>query len=73
MQVNDRESRSREAHLQPFYHLRDLWESMKEWSAFGAGVPLIIKGTDSVIQYYVPYLSGVQIYIDPLKRVSNIK
>ncbi|KAK1354316.1 Scarecrow-like protein 7 [Heracleum sosnowskyi] len=72
-EVNDREWKSREAGLQPFYHLRDLWESMKEWSAFGAGVPLIIKGTDSVIQYYVPYLSGVQIYIDPLKRISNIK
>ncbi|KAL8094490.1 hypothetical protein AgCh_036135 [Apium graveolens] len=72
-EVNDREWRSREAGLQPFYHLGDLWESLKEWSAFGAEVPLIIKGTDSVIQYYVPYLSGVQIYIDPLKRVSNIK
>ncbi|KAI3825049.1 hypothetical protein L1987_06525 [Smallanthus sonchifolius] len=52
---------------QPYFVLDDLWESFKEWSAYGAGVPLILDGTDSVIQYYVPYLSGIQIYGDPLK------
>ncbi|KAI3717528.1 hypothetical protein L1987_69210 [Smallanthus sonchifolius] len=52
---------------QPYSLLDDLWESFKEWSAYGAGVPLILDDTDSVIQYYVPYLSGIQIYGDPLK------
>nr|XP_043640254.1 uncharacterized protein LOC122611309 [Erigeron canadensis] len=52
---------------QPYYMLGDLWESFKEWSAYGAGVPLILNETDSVIQYYVPYLSGIQIYGDPSK------
>lgn len=46
----------------PYFVLGDLWESFKEWSAYGAGVPLILNDTDSVVQYYVPYLSGIQIY-----------
>ncbi|GJY12454.1 hypothetical protein Tco_0381763 [Tanacetum coccineum] len=56
---------------QPYFLLGDLWESFKEWSAYGAGVPLILNDTDSVVQYYVPYLSGIQLYMDPLK--SSVK
>ncbi|XWS14146.1 hypothetical protein CRYUN_Cryun36dG0098500 [Craigia yunnanensis] len=48
----------------PYFVLEDLWESFKEWSAYGAGVPLLLNGSDSVMQYYVPYLSGIQLYID---------
>lgn len=70
-QVNGRGWRSREAGLRPFYYLGDLWESLKEWSVYGAGVPLIIKETDSVVQYYVPYLSGLQLYVDSSKRPTN--
>lgn len=51
----------------PFFVLGDLWESFKEWSAYGAGVPLILNDSDSVVQYYVPYLSGIQIYGDSTK------
>ena len=47
---------------QPYFVLGDLWESFKEWSAYGAGVPLVLNDNDSVVQYYVPYLSGIQIY-----------
>lgn len=50
-----------------YFVLGDLWESFKEWSAYGAGVPLLLNGSDSVVQYYVPYLSGIQLYIDPSK------
>ncbi|XP_022775943.1 uncharacterized protein LOC111317789 [Durio zibethinus] len=53
--------------FQPYFVLGDLWESFKEWSAYGAGVPLILNDCDSVVQYYVPYLSGIQIYADSLK------
>lgn len=49
----------------PYFVLDDLWESLKEWSAYGAGVPLVLSGGDSVVQYYVPYLSAIQLYIDP--------
>ncbi|XP_023759147.1 uncharacterized protein LOC111907573 isoform X2 [Lactuca sativa] len=63
--------RTSDVEYQPYFVLGDLWESFKEWSAYGAGVPLILNEADSVIQYYVPYLSGIQIYTDPLK--SSIK
>nr|KAJ0189571.1 hypothetical protein LSAT_V11C800452980 [Lactuca sativa] len=43
----------------------------KEWSAYSAGVPLILNEANCVIQYYVPYLSGIQIYVDPLKSSIN--
>ncbi|XP_076956013.1 uncharacterized protein LOC143631035 isoform X1 [Bidens hawaiensis] len=56
---------------QPYFVLGDLWESFKERSAYGAGVPLLLNDTDSVVQYYVPYLSGIQLYIDPLKSSSK--
>ncbi|KAF8401400.1 hypothetical protein HHK36_012338 [Tetracentron sinense] len=59
--------RTCEADLLPYFILGDLWESFKEWSAYGAGVPLLLNGSDSVVQYYVPYLSGIQLYIDPSK------
>ncbi|XP_060197591.1 uncharacterized protein LOC132626661 [Lycium barbarum] len=49
----------------PYFILGDLWESFGEWSAYGAGVPLVLNQSDYVIQYYVPYLSGIQLYIDP--------
>ncbi|KAL5830578.1 hypothetical protein ACOSQ3_020046 [Xanthoceras sorbifolium] len=55
----------------PYFVLGDLWESFKEWSAYGAGVPLLLNDSDSVVQYYVPYLSGIQIYSDP--KNSSVK
>ncbi|KAK4263849.1 hypothetical protein QN277_029210 [Acacia crassicarpa] len=51
----------------PYFVLGDLWESFREWSAYGAGVPLVLNDNDSVVQYYVPYLSGIQIYVDSVK------
>ncbi|KAL3380172.1 hypothetical protein AABB24_000682 [Solanum stoloniferum] len=49
----------------PYFILGDLWESFGEWSAYGAGVPLVLNQSDCVVQYYVPYLSGIQLYTDP--------
>ncbi|KAG8658876.1 uncharacterized protein LOC110612245 isoform X2 [Manihot esculenta] len=57
--------RTSEAEHHPYFMLGDLWESFKEWSAYGAGVPLLLNGSETVMQYYVPYLSGIQLYIDP--------
>lgn len=54
----------------PYFTLGDLWESFKEWSAYGAGVPLVLNGKDSVVQYYVPYLSAMQLY-GKLRRPSS--
>ncbi|KAL6626285.1 hypothetical protein ACP70R_030011 [Stipagrostis hirtigluma subsp. patula] len=48
-----------------YYELADLWEAFREWSAYGAGVPLLLNGTDGVVQYYVPFLSAIQLYASP--------
>lgn len=56
-----------------YYDLADLWEAFGEWSAYGAGVPLMLNGTDGVVQYYVPFLSAIQLYGAPpsSKRYSK--
>ncbi|XAR61377.1 hypothetical protein NMG60_11035063 [Bertholletia excelsa] len=56
-----------------FYFLGDLWESFKEWSVYGVGVPLLLNGKDSVMQYYVPFLSGIQLYVEPLEYPSGLR
>jgi hypothetical protein len=48
-----------------YYDLADLWEAFGEWSAYGAGVPLLLNGTDGVVQYCVPFLSAIQLYGPP--------
>lgn len=56
----------------PHFFLRDVWEAYREWSAYGAGVPLVLDGCDGVVQYYVPYLSAIQLYGDPaVLRLSS--
>ncbi|CAA2992713.1 Hypothetical predicted protein [Olea europaea subsp. europaea] len=57
--------------FQPYFVLGDLWESFQEWSAYGAGVPLLLNDSDSVVQYYVPYLSGIQLYADHSKSSAK--
>lgn len=53
---------ARDVEFQSYFTLNDLWESFREWSAYGAGVPLVLNSSDSVVQYYVPYLSVIQLY-----------
>ncbi|XP_047152737.1 uncharacterized protein LOC124824352 [Vigna umbellata] len=57
---------------QSYFALNDLWESFKEWSVYGAGVPLVLDQRQSVVQYYVPYLSAIQLY-GQSDRKSNTK
>ncbi|XP_010248942.1 PREDICTED: uncharacterized protein LOC104591427 [Nelumbo nucifera] len=63
--------RTCDVEFQPYFNLGDLWESFKEWSAYGAGVPLILNDSDCVVQYYVPYLSGIQIYGESARSSSK--
>uniref|UniRef100_A0A803KUW5 DUF789 family protein n=1 Tax=Chenopodium quinoa TaxID=63459 RepID=A0A803KUW5_CHEQI len=63
--------RTCDVEYQPYFMLSDLWESFKEWSAYGAGVPLVLNGSDSVVQYYVPSLSAIQIYVKSRRRTSE--
>ncbi|KFK27552.1 hypothetical protein AALP_AA8G398400 [Arabis alpina] len=63
--------RTREPEYCPYFLLNDLWDSFEEWSAYGVGVPLLLNGSDSVVQYYVPYLSGIQLFEDPSRACSS--
>ncbi|KAM7271961.1 hypothetical protein ACFE04_031175 [Oxalis oulophora] len=45
-----------------YFTLRDLWNSYDEWSAYGAGVPISLTNNETLVQYYVPYLSAIQIF-----------
>ncbi|KAH0781124.1 hypothetical protein KY290_000722 [Solanum tuberosum] len=51
--------------------LRDLWNCYEEWSAYGVGALIYLKDdNESVLQYYAPYLSAIQIYI--VKSTSSL-
>ncbi|XP_072993404.1 uncharacterized protein [Typha latifolia] len=63
--------RTCDVEFRPYFILGDLWESFKEWSAYGAGVPLVLNGSDSVVQYYVPYLSGIQLYGEASRQAAS--
>ncbi|KAI3714089.1 hypothetical protein L1987_72679 [Smallanthus sonchifolius] len=47
-----------------FFTLGDLWSCFDEWSAYGAGVPIKVHHAEdeTIVQYYVPYLSAIQIF-----------
>ncbi|XP_042512971.1 uncharacterized protein LOC122087910 [Macadamia integrifolia] len=45
-----------------YFTLEDLWSCYGEWSAYGAGTPIILNNEETVVQYYVPYLSAIQIF-----------
>ncbi|KAG6409977.1 hypothetical protein SASPL_128021 [Salvia splendens] len=55
-----------------FFYLEDLWESFSEWSVYGRGVPLLLRGGEPIQQYYVPSLSGIQLHIHPSKASSTL-
>ncbi|KAL9668554.1 hypothetical protein QQ045_006088 [Rhodiola kirilowii] len=67
-----RGSRSLVSDSPPFFLLDDLWESFKEWSAYGAGVPILLSESESVVQYYVPFLSAIQLFVDPSRPSSGL-
>ena len=45
-----------------YFTLGDMWEFYNEWSAYGVGTPVVLNDGDTLVQYYVPYLSAIQIY-----------
>jgi len=54
-----------EVESMPFFSLGDLWESFNEWSAYGAGVPIVLNGSYRVTNYYAQSLSAIQLYTHP--------
>ncbi|KAH7692222.1 hypothetical protein IHE45_01G050700 [Dioscorea alata] len=53
------------------FTLGDLWDNYNEWSAYGAGAPILLNNGETVVQYYVPYLSAIQIYTSKPLSVSR--
>ncbi|KAI3812217.1 hypothetical protein L1987_16924 [Smallanthus sonchifolius] len=53
-----------EREMVEFFTLGDLWSCFDEWSAYGAGVPIKVhdEEDETIVQYYVPYLSAIQIF-----------
>ncbi|XAR55480.1 hypothetical protein NMG60_11035555 [Bertholletia excelsa] len=45
-----------------YFTLADLWNCYDEWSVYGAGVPISLDSGETLVQYYVPYLSAIQIF-----------
>ncbi|XP_041003405.1 uncharacterized protein LOC121248868 [Juglans microcarpa x Juglans regia] len=52
----------RERETVEYFTLGDLWNCYDEWSAYGAGVPIVLNNGETLVQYYVPYLSAIQIF-----------
>ncbi|KAK9275767.1 hypothetical protein L1049_023036 [Liquidambar formosana] len=44
------------------FSLSDVWNVYDEWSAYGASSPIILNSGKTVVQYYSPSLSAIQIY-----------
>lgn len=56
------------------FSLSDLWNFYVERSVYGAAVPMLLNDGDTVVQYYSPSLSAVQIYTcRPLVSVRCFK
>ncbi|CAM8918348.1 unnamed protein product [Rhodiola kirilowii] len=65
--------KNRVAYSPPYFVLHDLWESFEEWSAYGAGVPILLDNNESVVQYYVPSLSAIQLFVNPAMPSSGLR
>lgn len=75
IQANGRFSRDSWHHAEmdsvEYFNLADLWEQYYEWSAYGAGTTVQLYGGERVVQYYVPYLSGIQLYTNKAQTASR--
>uniref|UniRef100_A0A1D1Z0S4 Uncharacterized protein n=1 Tax=Anthurium amnicola TaxID=1678845 RepID=A0A1D1Z0S4_9ARAE len=56
-----------------YFTLEDLWDCYDEWSAYGAGAPLRLSNHETVVQYYTPFLSAIQIYTEKSVNLRNAR
>jgi len=54
-----------------YFRLSDLWDCFDEPSAYGLGSKVDLNNGESVMQYYVPYLSAIQIYTNKSTAISR--
>ncbi|CAI0540722.1 unnamed protein product [Linum tenue] len=52
-----------------YFTLADLWACYDEFSAYGAGTEVSLEYDDNTTQYYIPYLSAIQLYTN--KSIST--
>ncbi|CAN8292768.1 unnamed protein product [Cochlearia groenlandica] len=52
-----------------YFKLSDIWDCFDELSAYGLGSKIDLNNGESVTQYYVPYLSAIQLYTN--KSISR--
>ena len=45
-----------------YFYLGDLWNSFYKWSACGVGTSVCIAPGETIEQYFVPYLSAMELY-----------
>ncbi|GLJ45273.1 hypothetical protein SUGI_0952890 [Cryptomeria japonica] len=57
-----------------YFNAGNMWDLYDEWSAYGAGVPIVLNTGETVVQYYVPYLSALQIYTaNDIRSSTNLR
>ncbi|CAN1150805.1 hypothetical protein LINPERPRIM_LOCUS17993 [Linum perenne] len=54
-----------------YFTLGDLWECYNEFSAYGVRTKVSLDNGNTVYQYYVPFLSGIQIYLKESSASRN--
>ncbi|XP_023643585.1 uncharacterized protein LOC17896381 isoform X2 [Capsella rubella] len=54
-----------------YFRLPDLWDCYDELSAYGFGTQVDLNNGETVMQYYVPYLSAIQIYTNKPGLISR--
>ncbi|KAF8085528.1 hypothetical protein N665_0665s0037 [Sinapis alba] len=54
-----------------YFRLSELWDCFDELSAYGLGSKVELNSGESVMQYYVPYLSAIQLYTSKSPAVSR--
>ncbi|TXG51796.1 hypothetical protein EZV62_024320 [Acer yangbiense] len=54
-----------------YFSLGDVWNCYREWSAYGAGTSVVLESGEDIMQYYVPYLSAIQIYTNKSVAASR--
>lgn len=54
-----------------YFRLADLWDCYDELSAFGFGSQVDLNNGETVMQYFVPYLSAIQIHTNKPGLISR--
>lgn len=48
--------------ISEYFTLGDLWDCFEKYSACGCGTKVVLNNGEDVVQYFVPYLSAIQIF-----------